>query len=146
MTKQDFYVAYTDGGSRGNPGNAGFGVVVYDAKGKEVVRMKKSLGEATNNVAEYSALRELLLWAEKCTAITSGAITLIIKSDSELMVKQINGQYQVRDAKLKPLYDECYETLLWRIPRWQMVHIPRSQNKVADALANEAMDEYEHHT
>ena len=126
---------HTDGGARGNPGPAGVGITVTDQDSGRCVREAGYfLGVATNNVAEYRGLlRGLDL------ALEMGADQVEVRSDSELMVRQINGQYRVKSADLRPLYEAARERLK-RIARWSVVHVPRSQNAEADRLANLAMD------
>lgn len=127
-------VAHIDGGSRGNPGPAGYGVRITKDDGT-VVELKEALGIATNNVAEYSGLLAALRWA-----IDQRLRTLRVKSDSELLVKQMTGLYRVKNAGLVPLY-EAARGLTRRIGRVTFEHVRRELNKDADRLANEAMDE-----
>ena len=127
-------VANIDGGSRGNPGPAGFGIRIERDDGT-VAELKESLGVATNNVAEYSALLAALQWA-----VTHGIRTLHIRSDSELLVRQMKGEYRVKNPGLQPLYDQA-RTLARHIGRVTFEHVRREFNKDADRLANEAMDE-----
>lgn len=125
---------HIDGGARGNPGPAGAGVVVHRADGGPVLEAGYYLGRATNNAAEYTALLRALAVAERL-----GAARLDIASDSELMVRQINGEYRVRNEGLKDLYAEAYERLN-RFSNWRVRHVRREQNARADELANMAMD------
>ena len=127
-------VANIDGGSRGNPGPAGYGVRIEQQDGT-IVELKASMPIATNNVAEYSGLLAALRWA-----IANGVATLHIRSDSELLVKQMNGQYRVKNPGLLPLYEEA-RTLVKQLGRVKFEHVRREFNKEADRLANEAMDE-----
>src|SRR6201996_4059556 len=130
----DEIVAYCDGGSRGNPGPAGFGVYIQDSAGKAVAELSEFLGTHTNNFAEYSALLAALEFA-----INHGHKSLRIVSDSELMVKQMKGQYRVNSPELRPLYDEAKR----RVPKlehFQIQHVLREKNRHADRLANLAMD------
>jgi ribonuclease HI len=127
-------VAYCDGGSRGNPGPAGFGVYIQDAAGVVLAELSQYLGTHTNNFAEYSALLAALEFA-----IAKGHKSLRVVSDSELMVKQIKGQYRVNSPELRPLYEEARR----RIPQlehFQIQHVLREKNRHADRLANLAMD------
>jgi ribonuclease HI len=127
-------VAYCDGGSRGNPGPAGFGVYIQDAAGVMLAELSQYLGTRTNNFAEYSALLAALEFA-----IAKGHKSLRVVSDSELMVKQIKGQYRVNSPELRPLYEEAKR----RIPQlgqFQIQHVLREKNRHADRLANLAMD------
>ena len=126
--------ANIDGGSRGNPGPAGYGVRIERADGS-VVELKQSLGACTNNVAEYNGLLAALRWA-----VAHGITTLHIRSDSELLVKQMKGEYRVKNPGLQPLYEEA-RTLARHIGRVKFEHVRREFNKEADRLANEAMDE-----
>lgn len=128
------FVLRTDGGARGNPGPAGAAFVLQSTDGDTLVRGGRFLGDTTNNVAEYSAL----LWGLR-VAIERGACPLTVYSDSELMVRQLNGQYRVKNEGLKPLYDEACR-LMARLGDVRVVHVRRAENKEADALANEAMD------
>ncbi len=128
------FTAHCDGGSRGNPGPAGYGAVVEDAEGRTVARLSEFLGIRTNNYAEYSGLLAVLRWA-----IENGASRLCVVSDSELMVKQMQGKYKVASPILRPLFEEARK-LARTITRFEMRHTLRGGNKEADRLANEAMD------
>jgi ribonuclease HI len=127
-------VANIDGGARGNPGPAGYGVRIEQEDGT-VVELKQSLGVATNNVAEYNGLLAALRWG-----VEHGLQALSVRSDSELLVKQMKGVYRVRSAGLQPLYDEA-RALARSIGRVTFEHVRREFNRDADRLANEAMDE-----
>jgi ribonuclease HI len=127
--------ANIDGGSRGNPGPASYGVVIRDPRGEIVVRLKKYIGRTTNNVAEYYGLIAALDYAQ-----SNHIRALRIESDSELMVKQMRGQYKVKSADLKPLFERA-KKMSQTFSRFRIEHVYREQNKEADALANEAMDE-----
>jgi ribonuclease HI len=127
--------ANIDGGSRGNPGPAAYGVVIADARGQAVAKLKKYIGRATNNVAEYYGLIAALDYAE------SHAIrALRVESDSELMVKQMRGQYKVKSEELKPLFERARK-MAQALESFRIDHVYREQNREADALANEALDE-----
>lgn len=127
-------IAYIDGGSRGNPGLAGYGVAVKDESGQTLASLSESLGTRTNNFAEYSALIAALEYAR-----SHGYDTVQIFADSELMVRQINGQYKVKSPDLKPLYDRA-KSLISTLKSFSIAHVPREQNREADRLANLAMD------
>jgi ribonuclease HI len=127
-------IAHIDGGSRGNPGPAGYGVYIQQDDGT-VVELKESLGITTNNVAEYSGLLAALRWAA-----AHGVKTLHVRSDSELLVKQLKGVYRVKSPALQPLYEEA-RALARAIGRVSFEHVRRALNKEADRLANEAMDD-----
>ncbi len=126
---------FTDGACRGNPGQGGAGAVLVGSNGEVVGTAKKFLGHCTNNLAEY---RALILGLE--TAIERGAAVISIHLDSELLVRQIQGVYRVKNPDLKPLMVDIRD-LLDRFDAWTIEHVPRSENARADALANEAIDE-----
>jgi len=123
-----------DGGARGNPGPAGYGAYVEDEEGRVVGELSGFLGVTTNNVAEYHGLLAALSFAHRL-----GARALVVHADSELVVKQMNGQYKVKHEKLRPLFLEARE-LASGLPRFTIRHVRREQNRDADRLANEAMD------
>jgi len=133
MAGQRPMVAWIDGGSRGNPGVAGCGVVLQLPDGL-VERHTLFLGEATNNVAEYTALLAALGRAQEL-----GADEIQVRTDSELMVKQLDGRYRVRASHLVPYWRQA-KTLLAGFPKATVVHVRREQNRAADRLANQAMD------
>lgn len=124
-----------DGACRGNPGAAGFGVHVTATDGSEVAALFGYLGRATNNVAEYQALLHGLRFA-----LERGASSVEVFSDSELLVRQLEGRYRVKNAGLVPLHREA-QGLLARFAKARVAHVPREQNRDADALANRALDE-----
>jgi probable phosphoglycerate mutase len=127
--------AYIDGGSRGNPGPAGYGVQIVDEAGAVVAELHGALDNTTNNVAEYNGLLAALAWA-----VDHGQRALHIRSDSELLVKQLRGEYRVKNPGLQPLYQDA-RALIARIGRVSFEHVRREFNKDADRLANLAMDE-----
>jgi ribonuclease HI len=127
-------VASVDGGSRGNPGPAGYGVRIAHADGR-VIDLKAPLGICTNNVAEYHGLLAALSWAAE-----HGVRRLRVRSDSELLVRQMRGEYRVKSRGLQPLYEEA-RALVRRIGTVRFEHVPRELNADADRLANEAIDE-----
>ena len=126
---------YTDGASRGNPGEAGAGVIIYDEHGELVKKVKRYLGTTTNNVAEYSAL---IIALEEAQQLQGEVLHLF--SDSELMVRQLNGIYKVKDSKMKVLASEARK-LLSHFIHYTISAIERKKNKEADTLANLAIDE-----
>lgn len=130
-----WYTAWCDGGSRGNPGPSGYGAVIQAPSGEIVARLSQFLGMQTNNYAEYQGLLAVLAWATQ-----NGANHLRVISDSELMVKQMKGQYKVKSPGLVPLYQEA-KRMAVRLDRFEMRHTLRGGNKEADRLANEAMDQ-----
>ena len=127
-------VAHIDGGARGNPGPAGFGVVLYDHAGRTVAELSEYLGKQTNNYAEYSGLLAALDYA-----LQHGCTTLKVFSDSELMVKQIKGQYKVNNPALKELHGKA-RGMIGRLDSFTITHVLREKNRDADRLANQAMD------
>jgi probable phosphoglycerate mutase len=126
--------AYFDGGSRGNPGPAGYGVYIVDDGGEVVAELSGALGTATNNVAEYNGLLAALQWA-----VDNGVRELHVKGDSLLLVQQMRGNYKVKHAGLIPLYQRA-RLLASKIPRVIYDHVPRDLNKEADRLSNVGMD------
>jgi ribonuclease HI len=128
-------IAYIDGGARGNPGPAGYGVRIEDEHGALINEFNGFLGLATNNVAEYNGLLAALKYAQQ-----HGHRTVRIKSDSELLVKQMRGEYRVKNAGLQPLYQQA-RTITLSLDRVTFEHVRREQNKDADRLANLAMDQ-----
>ncbi len=125
----------TDGASRGNPGHAAAGVVIEREDGTLLARGKKYLGVITNNQAEY---RALILGLRSVARYIPAAVHVYM--DSELVVRQMTGQYKVRDETLRPLYDEARQ-VAGTLPRVTFTHVLRGKNTLADALANEALDE-----
>ena len=129
------WVAHIDGGSRGNPGPAGYGVVIKDRAGKTREMLSRFIGRATNNVAEYEALLAALDYV-----LDHGGTHLEVYCDSELIVRQMQGSYRVKSADLLPLHQRARD-LVGRLKRFSIRHIPREQNAEADQLANDAMDQ-----
>ncbi|HYA89357.1 MAG TPA: reverse transcriptase-like protein [archaeon] len=128
-------VANIDGASRGNPGPAAYAVVLRDPSGKVVLELAKHIGRETNNVAEYYALLAALDYAA-----SHGIQALRIRSDSELLVRQMLGRYKVKSADLKPLHERAL-CLARQLPYFAIEHVPREQNREADGLANLALDQ-----
>jgi probable phosphoglycerate mutase len=128
-------VAHIDGGSRGNPGPAAYGVAFETTQGKPVASFGKYIGRTTNNVAEYNGLLAALEYA-----LNNNHLRLRVLTDSELMTKQILGQYKVKSADLKPLVDRA-KNLMTRFESFSIRHVYREENREADRLANEAMDD-----
>jgi len=123
-----------DGGSRGNPGPAGIGIVLRAKDGTPLITLGRFIGRATNNIAEYQALITALKKAKEL-----GAKKLLIRGDSELVIKQMKGEYRVRHPELKPLYEEAHQ-LLHQFKEAKLEHNLRDKNALADKLANLAMD------
>jgi ribonuclease HI len=126
-------IVYTDGASSGNPGPASIGAVIKDGRGRVIGRISRHIGYATNNQAEYRAIIAAL---EEATRL--GAEEVDIKSDSELVVKQLKGRYRVKKASLRPLYQEVVQLAI-SLKAFSIAHIPREQNREADRLANQAL-------
>lgn len=132
--KYDKLIIYTDGGARGNPGPAGIGVVIYDANKKIVAEISRYIGKTTNNQAEYQAV---LAGINKAKDLGAGEVVFYL--DSELVVKQLNGEYKVKNKELAPWFVKIYNVTL-DFKKATFHHIRRELNKEADRLANEAMD------
>ncbi len=131
---EHYLIAHSDGGARGNPGPAGYGVVIKDESGRKVAALSEYLGHQTNNFAEYQGLIAALEYA-----IEHGPKALKLISDSELLVRQIKGIYKVKNATLQELYGRAKE-LIAQLDWFSIGHAFREQNQDADRLANEAMD------
>ena len=127
------YLAYSDGASRGNPGPAAIGAVIFDPEGREVYRLARRLGTATNNEAEYRAAIAALE-----AALALGARRLDLRMDSELVVRQMSGRYRVRNPRLARLHARML-ALRQRFEEVVVQHVPRTENRLADALANQAL-------
>src|SRR5882724_7561005 len=134
-TPEHYLIAYSDGGARGNPGPAGYGVVIKDETGKKIAELSEYLGHQTNNFAEYQGLIAALEYA-----IKHGHKALKVISDSELLVRQIKGIYKVKNTVLKDLHARAKE-LIARLDWFSIDHALREHNHEADRLANEAMDQ-----
>ena len=131
---EHYWIAHSDGGARGNPGPAGYGVVIQDESGHKVAALSEYLGHQTNNFAEYQALIAALEYAGK-----HGHKALKVISDSELLVRQIKGIYKVKNSVLKDLHARAKE-LIAKLDWFSIEHVLRGKNQEADRLANEAMD------
>jgi len=129
------FQANIDGGSRGNPGPASYGVVVRNERGEIVAKLKKYIGRMTNNVAEYYGLIAALDYAQ-----SHGVRALRVESDSELLVRQMRGHYKVKSPDLRPLFERA-KKMSQTFESFRIDHVYREQNAEADALANEALDE-----
>jgi len=127
-------IIYTDGAARGNPGPASIGAIIKDEKGNLIAQISRRIGLTTNNQAEYRAIIAAL---EK--AVSTGATHVELKSDSELVVKQINGRYKVKKVTLRTHYQKVIQ-LIGSLDGFMIAHIPREQNAEANALANKALD------
>jgi ribonuclease HI len=129
------WLVMVDGAARGNPGPAGCGAVICDDKGAVVRELSRYLGHATNNVAEYEAL---VMGLEALIELKRNRI--VVQSDSQLLVRQINGEYRVKDEKLRLLYQRAIG-LLRQFGSYRIVHVRRELNKAADRLANRGIDQ-----
>ena len=127
-------ISFSDGGARGNPGPAGIGAVLFNEKNEIVEELSRYLGETTNNQAEY---RALIMALEKAQAL--GATELECYLDSELVVKQLNREYKVKNKDLAPLFLKIHNISLG-FKKITFTHVPREKNSIADGLANQAMD------
>jgi ribonuclease HI len=133
-TAEGCWVVYTDGASRGNPGPAAIGVVIFDDKDRERHRISEAIGKATNNEAEY---RAAIAGLEAALAL--GARDVELRMDSELVVRQLDSRYRVRNPGLKVLFARMKD-LRWRFASFRAAAIPREENALADKLANQALD------
>jgi ribonuclease HI len=134
---ETYLIAHTDGGARGNPGPAGYGVVIHDSKGNKVAALSRFLGKQTNNFAEYQALIAALEYA-----VEHGPKALKVISDSELLVRQIKGIYKVKEPSLRDLHARA-KGLTSQLEWFEIEHVRRGGNREADELANSAMDKGE---
>lgn len=128
-------IIYTDGACRGNPGPAGIGALILDDAGECLAEISEFLGNATNNIAEYIALIKAL---EKALSLQAKEVEIF--TDSQLLVKQVLGEYKVKNEGLKPLYLQV-KMLEKQFKRFSINHVPREKNKLADKLANKGIDE-----
>ena len=133
--QQGEFSLYTDGASRGNPGEAGAGFVILDGQGEELMAQGRYLGTCTNNAAEYQAL---ILGLKEAARLGAGKISIFL--DSQLIVRQVLGQYKVKSSDLQPLFAQV-KKLLTGFEKYEIRHVPREQNKRADQLANRGIDD-----
>ena len=137
MSERDELVVYTDGGARGNPGPAAIGAVVFDPSSDPpavVATVSERIGVTTNNVAEYRAVIEGLK-----AALAVGARRVVLRADSQLVIRQLEGRYRVKQAHLRLLFEEA-RALLDEFPEVELTHVRREENTDADALVNAALD------
>lgn len=137
---QEKYIVYTDGGARGNPGPAGLGVYITDSSGNKIKEISHFLGTQTNNFAEYEAVVQALKALKQLLGSKSKSAHIVFKMDSELIVRQLTGVYQIKEESLIPQFIKVHNALVKDFKAVQFEHIPREKNKMADALANAAMD------
>ncbi|MDP4020555.1 MAG: ribonuclease HI family protein [Candidatus Adlerbacteria bacterium] len=133
-------VVYTDGGARGNPGPAAIGVVVEDRTGKIIKELSAYIGETTNNQAEYEALSRGLGELKKMFGEELRELKVEVRMDSELVVRQLSGQYRVKEPGLKEQFAKVAKMRMEDVPNLTFVHVPREENTRADALVNDALD------
>ncbi len=129
-------IVYADGAARGNPGPAGIGAVVTDERGRTLAEIAEGIGPATNNVAEYRAVM-----AGLAAAADRGAGTVLVRSDSRLLVEQLSGRFRVKSPRLVRLHEET-RALVKRFDRVTFEHVPREMNRAADRLANRGVDDW----
>jgi ribonuclease HI len=134
MAKDTRHIIYIDGAARGNPGEAGIGIVIKHQKGQTVKQLYKYIGQTTNNVAEYTAFIYALQ-----EALILGLKDVVVNSDSELLVKQLNGEYKVKNSNLKSYYEQFLHLRIG-FNKLEIKQISRQENKESDKLANKAID------
>lgn len=137
--KLETIITFTDGGARGNPGPAAIGVYITK-DGKLVREVKQAIGNSTNNFAEYNAVMVALQTLKQIYSKKTKEIIFEIRLDSELVKKQLNGEYQIKEPGLVPMFIEIHNLRVSSFPNLILTHIPRAQNKEADRLVNEALD------
>lgn len=123
---------FIDGASRGNPGPSGIGVLILDEDENEIKKISEKISDTTNNVAEYKALHKAIVECQKI-----GFSSVHFFTDSQLLARQVNGLYKIKDEKLKSLYIKVRGKLLG-FKNWEVIHIPREKNRIADKLANDS--------
>jgi len=133
-------IAYTDGGARGNPGPAAIGVQILNTDGVVLKEVSERVGNATNNFAEYQAVAVALETIQKMYGKKTKEMTVEIRLDSELVKKQLNGEYQIKEPGLVPLFILIHNFRVSNFPHLELTHVPREKNKEADRLVNAALD------
>lgn len=133
-------IAYTDGGARGNPGPAAVGVYITDADGREITSVKETIGNATNNLAEYQGVLRALEELKSRYGKKTKELAVELRMDSELVKKQLNDEYQIKDPGLVPLFMEIHNLRVSHFPNLTYTHVRREDNKDADRLVNDALD------
>lgn len=133
-------ICYTDGGARGNPGPAAIGVYIEDAAGKMLKEVKETIGNSTNNFAEYQGVLRGLQTLKELFGKQSKEMDFEIRMDSELVKKQLNHEYQIKEPGLVPMFIEIHNLRVANFPNLTLTHVPREKNKEADRLVNEALD------
>jgi ribonuclease HI len=133
-------ILYTDGGARGNPGPAGIGVQIKSSDGKVLKEISEHIGNSTNNFAEYNAVMTALHTLKKMYGKATKEMEFEVRLDSELIKKQLSGEYQIKETGLVPFFIEIHNLRVASFPHLTFTHVPREQNKEADRLVNEALD------
>lgn len=133
-------IVHTDGGARGNPGPAAVGVYIISADGKVLKEVAEHIGNSTNNFAEYQAVKVGLETLKKMYGKQTKDMHIEVKLDSELVQKQLAGEYQIKEPGLVPNFIEIHNLRVSNFPKLKFTHVPREQNKEADRLVNEALD------
>lgn len=133
-------IAYTDGGARNNPGPAGIGIQIQDVEGTVLKEVSQFIGNSTNNFAEYMGVLTALQTMEKMFGAKSNEMEFEIRLDSELVKKQLNAEYQIKEPGLVPFFIEIHNMRVSHFPNLTLTYITREKNKEAGRLANEAMD------
>lgn len=133
-------IAYTDGGARGNPGPAAIGVHIVDGQGAVLKEVSEKIGNATNNIAEYQAVLTALQTLKQMYGKKTKEVHFEIRMDSELVKKQLNHEYQIKEPGLVPSFVEIHNMRVAGFPQLTLTHVPREKNKEADRLVNEALD------
>lgn len=140
MPAMDKIICFTDGGARGNPGPAAVGVHIVDEKGNVVEEVSESIGNSTNNFAEYHGVLRGLQVLKQKFGKTTKEMEFEMRMDSELVKKQLNHEYQIKEPGLVPMFIEIHNMRVANFPNLTLTHVPREQNKEADRLVNEALD------
>lgn len=133
-------VMYTDGGARGNPGPAAIGVQILDGSGTVLAEVSQAIGNSTNNFAEYHAVMVGLTTLKQRFGKKTKEMSVEVRLDSELVKKQLNGEYQIKEPGLVPMFIEIHNLRVANFPHLTLTHVPREKNKEADRLVNEALD------
>lgn len=133
-------VVNTDGGARGNPGPAAIGIVIADDKGKVLKKISETIGNSTNNFAEYQAVATALDTLKRIYGKKTKEAQIEVRLDSELVKKQLNGEYQIKEPGLVPLFIQIHNLRVSNFPKLAFTHVRREKNKEADKLVNEALD------
>lgn len=133
-------IAYTDGGARGNPGPAAIGVQVLDEAGKVLKEVSETIGNSTNNFAEYHGVLRALQTLKEMYGKKTKEMQFELRMDSELVKKQLNAEYQVKEPGLVPMFMEIHNLRVANFPQLTLTHVKREKNKEADRLVNKALD------